>query len=79
MGTVADAARLLDDRRFRRWFIGRWVSATGSTISPVALAWAIVHLGGGAGGITVVLLGGPIVFMILSPLVGRSGISAPLS
>ncbi|MFG1857591.1 MFS transporter [Actinomadura geliboluensis] len=70
MGGVADAARLLGDRRFRRWFIGRWVSVTGSTISPVALAWAIVHLGGGAGGIAVVLLGGPIVFMIFSPLGG---------
>lgn len=70
MGSVADAARLLRDRRFRRWFIGRWVSVTGSTISPVALAWAIVHLGGGAGGIAVVLLGGPIVFMLFSPVGG---------
>lgn len=70
MGGVADATRLLADRRFRRWFIGRWVSVTGSIISPVALAWAIVHLGGGADGIAVVLLGGPIVFMLFSPLGG---------
>ncbi|MEU8118869.1 MFS transporter [Spirillospora sp. NPDC049024] len=70
MGGVNDAARLLADRRFRRWFIGRWVSVTGSTVAPVALAWAILHLGGGAGGIAVVLLGAPTVVLLLSPPAG---------
>ncbi|QKG27147.1 sugar (and other) transporter family protein [Actinomadura verrucosospora] len=69
-GRLAEGVRLLADRRFRRWFVARWVSVTGSTISPAALAWAILHMGGGASGIAAVLLGGPIVFLALSPIGG---------
>ncbi|GAA0284026.1 MFS transporter [Actinomadura nitritigenes] len=67
---LGEGVRLLADRRFRRWFLARWVSVTGSTVSPAALAWAILHMGGGAGGIAGVLLGGPIVFLVLSPVGG---------
>ncbi|MFF0520715.1 MFS transporter [Actinomadura nitritigenes] len=69
-GRLTEGVRLLTDRRFRRWFVARWVSVTGSTISPAALAWAILHMGGGASGIAAVLLGGPIVFLALSPIGG---------
>ncbi|GAA2119431.1 MFS transporter [Actinomadura napierensis] len=55
---------------WRRYFAARWVSVTGSTVAPIAAAYAVLGIGGGATGIGLVLVGGPIVFMALSPVGG---------
>jgi predicted MFS family arabinose efflux permease len=49
------ATPLRGNPAFRRYFAGRVLSICGSTISPVAYAFAVLHIGGGTTGLGVVL------------------------
>jgi MFS family permease len=43
--TLTRAIGVLDDRRFRWYFVGRLVSMIGSSMTAVALAFAVLHIG----------------------------------
>jgi MFS family permease len=56
--------------RYRRYFVARFSSVTGSTVAPLALAFAVLNAGGGATALGVVLVTGPVIYMVLSPVAG---------
>jgi MFS family permease len=58
------------ERVWRRYFAARWVSVLGSTISPMAAAWAVIRIGGTATDLGIVLVGSPVVFMLLAQVAG---------
>lgn len=66
----AAAVRLWRNRAFRRYFCGRVLSTCGSAVSPVALAFAVLHTGGGASGLGVVLAASVIPQILLLLLGG---------
>lgn len=45
----------LEERQFRLYWTGQATSSVGDALLPVALVFAVLHLGGGAGGIGLVL------------------------
>ncbi|WP_192809926.1 MFS transporter [Actinomadura rudentiformis] len=53
-----------------RYFLGRWISVTGSTVAPIALAFAVLDLGGGPTGLGLVLVSGPVTHIVVSPFAG---------
>ncbi|RLU86246.1 MFS transporter [Streptomyces griseocarneus] len=66
---IRDAAAPLRIHPYRLHFTARLLSWTGSAISPIGLAFAVLHVGGGAGGLGLVLAAG-MVPQILLLLVG---------
>ncbi|MCI0689938.1 MAG: MFS transporter [Sporichthyaceae bacterium] len=61
------AARLWRNPAFRCYFAGRVLSTCGSAVSPVALAFAVLHIGGGVSGLGVVLAAsvGPQILLLM--------------
>ncbi len=58
----------LAERPFRLLWLGRTASAVGDSLAPVALAFAVLHIGGGASGIGFVLAsfsGAQIAFLLI--------------
>ncbi|MCP2342050.1 MFS transporter [Actinomadura rupiterrae] len=75
-----DAVRpLRDSPAYRRYVAARLVSQTGSSMSPLALAFAVLEIGGGAGGIGIVLAVSMVAQMALMLLGGAIADHAPRS
>lgn len=66
---VREAGAPLAVRPYRMHFTARLLSWTGSAVSPIGLAFAVLHIGGGAGALGLVLAAG-VVPQILLLLVG---------
>src|SRR5690348_14804368 len=77
-GPLSEAVALLrSNRRFRRYFVARWVNTVGTTVAPMGLAFGVLAAGGGATGLGVVLAGGPLVYLLLMPVAGVAGDRLP--
>jgi MFS family permease len=55
---------------YRRYFLARITSVAGGSVAPIALAFAVLELGDGATGISVVLAVEYIAYMAMMPLMG---------
>jgi Major Facilitator Superfamily len=65
------AVRLLrDNHAYRAFFGARIISVAGSSVAPIALAYAILNLGGGGTGLAIVLGAEYAVWMAMMPLMG---------
>ncbi|GAA4600888.1 MFS transporter [Actinoallomurus liliacearum] len=69
-GRLGVMAAPLGDRQFRVLFAAQVVSSAGGAVAPIALAFAILHLGGGGTGIAVVLGTEFSVYIVLLPVAG---------
>ncbi|GAA2108543.1 MFS transporter [Actinomadura alba] len=68
--TVTGAQLLRGNNAYRHYFLARITSVAGGSVAPIALAYAIIELGGGATGIAVVLGVEYGVWMLMMPLMG---------
>lgn len=67
-GKWRDAAELLADRRFRRFFFGYATSLVGSSMAPVAMTFAVLDSGGSATALGLVFVAGlgPTIVLLLA-------------
>ncbi|GGM22428.1 MFS transporter [Streptomyces fumigatiscleroticus] len=63
----APIGELLRDRAFRRFVTANIVSATGSAMAPLAVAYSVIEQGGGAGDLSLVLVvnTAPVIVLLL--------------
>ncbi|WP_051772583.1 MFS transporter [Saccharothrix sp. NRRL B-16314] len=64
-GKWRDAAELLADRRFRRFFLGYATSLVGSSMAPVAMAFAVLETGASATALGLVFTAGVVPSIVL--------------
>jgi len=67
--TLTESLDVLKQRRFAWYFSARSISTAGSSMAPVALAFAVLHLTGSAGALAQVLAA-RMLFMVVFLLVG---------
>jgi len=63
-------ARVLRERNFRRFYAGYVTSLLGSSMSTVAIAWAVLDSGAGATGLGFVFTAGVVSQVVMLPLAG---------
>jgi MFS family permease len=63
-------AGVLRERNFRRFYTGYVTSLLGSSMSTVAIAWAVLDSGGGATGLGFVFSAGVVSQVVMLPLAG---------
>ena len=63
-------AGVLRERNFRRFYVGYVTSLLGSSMSTVAIAWAVLDTGAGATGLGFVFTAGVVSQVVLLPLAG---------
>jgi MFS family permease len=63
-------AGVLRERNFRRFYAGYVTSLLGSSMSSVAVAWAVLESGGGATGLGFVFTAGVVSQVVMLPLAG---------
>ena len=68
--TITGLQLLRGNGAYRYYFLARITSVAGGSVAPIALAYAIIELGGGATGIAVVLGVEYGVWMLMMPLMG---------
>ncbi|MGR6924539.1 MFS transporter [[Actinomadura] parvosata] len=61
---------LRTNRDYRRYALARLSSTIGTTVAPLGLAFAIIEAGGGAAALGLVLMGGLLVFIAVTPAAG---------
>jgi MFS family permease len=69
-GWLARKAGVLRERNFRRFYVGYVTSLLGSSMSSVAIAWAVLESGAGATGLGVVFTAGVVSQVVLLPFAG---------
>jgi MFS family permease len=63
-------AGVLRERNFRRFYAGYVTSLLGSSMSAVAIAWAVLESGGGATGLGFVFTAGVVAQVVMLPFAG---------
>ncbi|AQZ63032.1 hypothetical protein BKM31_17585 [[Actinomadura] parvosata subsp. kistnae] len=61
---------LRTNRDYRRYALARLSSTIGTTVAPLGLAFAMIEAGGGAAALGLVLMGGLLVFIAVTPAAG---------
>ncbi|WP_433259710.1 MFS transporter (plasmid) [Streptosporangium sp. CA-135522] len=56
--------------RYRWYFLARFSSVTGTTVAPLGLAFAVLQAGGGPADLSLVLVAGPVIFLLVMPVAG---------
>jgi MFS family permease len=67
---LGQLAEPLTSPGYRIFFVAQMVSAVGSAVAPIALAFAILAIGAGGSGIAIVLGAEFVTYMLLLPLTG---------
>ena len=67
---LQDRASVLRERNFRRFYAGYVTSLLGSSMSTVAIAWAVLDSGAGATGLGFVFTAGVVSQVVMLPLAG---------
>ncbi|NUP64712.1 MAG: MFS transporter [Nonomuraea sp.] len=73
MTSVRGMVAPLGVRDFRRYYLGHTASAFGDTLTPLAVAFAVLHLTGSPADLAVVLLGGRLPVIVLTLVGGALG------
>lgn len=80
--TLTESLDVLKQRRFAWYFSARSISTAGSSMAPVALAFAVLHLTGSAGALAQVLAARMlfmVVFLLVGGVISPTGSRAPWS
>lgn len=67
---LAELTEPLASPSYRLFFAAQLISSTGSAVAPIALAFAILGIGGGGSGIALVLGAEFVIYTLLLPLAG---------